>query len=71
MTSSRYGDVQDDGGMELDIPYLVVGDLQKYDKNGWMDPRKDNPHMVKDLQSLLFGKKSKQKFEVFEPSFVV
>lgn len=67
--STYYGDPIDCGGMEKGVPYLSIGGLQAYDENGWDDPRKSEPDMVKKVKILLLGGKSKKNFAKFTPQF--
>ena len=67
--STYYGDPIDCGGMEKGEPYLSIGGLQAYDENGWDDPRKSKPDLVKEIKKLLLGGKTKKNFAKYTPEF--
>lgn len=56
VTSTRYGEVHQYGGMQDGEMYLVVSgnDMSGYDEDGWSDPEKETPTAYKKLKELLF-----------------
>jgi len=68
--STRYGDVHDLGGMEQDEPYVIFGDLDLIDKDGWNDPREDEElaEGLEQIKQALVGE-DHEGFSVLEPKF--
>jgi len=70
VTSTRYGDVHNSGGMETGELYIAVeGEMQSYDEEGWDDPRKSYPVTLAKMKEMLFGPDSTIEFEKYTPKF--
>jgi hypothetical protein len=68
VVSTHYGVVHDHGGMEGDVPYVVYGDLESYDEDGWNNPREEDPEAFDDTAFAILGDSGKE-FRVFTPQF--
>lgn len=56
VTSTRYGEVHQYGGMKDGEMYLIVSgnNMSCYDEDGWSDPEEETPTAYKTLKELLF-----------------
>jgi len=69
VASTYYGNVHKLGGMELGVPYVVFGHLQRYDEDGWDDPRTSNAETVRQARKCLLGEASPEDWVKFTPQF--
>jgi len=68
VVSTHYSDVHDYGGMEANIPYIVYGDLESYDEDGWNNPRDEDPEAFDETAKAILGDSGKE-FRLFTPQF--
>jgi hypothetical protein len=69
VASTYYGNVHKLGGMEPEVPYVVFGHLQRYDEDGWDDPRTSNAETVMQARNCLLGETSPEDWVKFTPQF--
>lgn len=70
ITSTRWGDVHNLGGMITDEPYLILNDWLSAKEGSWQDPRK-NPRLkqeLKNIETALVGEKH-SGFQLLTPVF--
>ena len=72
VVSTLYGDVHDLGGMQENVPYLVVsddGDIFSYDDEGWDDPLETDPESIETIANVLFDDSDTSIFQKYNPQF--
>ena len=68
-TTKYYGNVHKLGGMEPNVPYVIFEDVQKYDENGWTDPREVDSETVMKARNYLLGETSTRNWVKYTPQF--
>jgi hypothetical protein len=68
ITSTHYGAAHDLGGMEDNTPYVVYGEMESYDENGWENPRDDDPESFDEVTQVILGNSGKE-FRLYTPQF--
>jgi len=69
VASTYYGNVHKLGGMEYGVPYVIFNDMQRYDEDGWTDPREVDSESVIKVRNCLLGDNSTRDWEKYTPQF--
>lgn len=69
VASTYYGIVHKLGGMDPEVPYVIFGCLERYDENGWSDPRKSEAEIVTQAKDYLLGENSSGDWVKLTPQF--
>jgi len=69
VASTYYGNVHKLGGMEYGVPYVIFDNMQRYDEDGWTDPREVDSESVMKARKCLLGDDSTRDWEKYTPQF--
>ena len=69
VASTFYGNVHKLGGMEPGVPYVIFENMQRYDEDGWTDPREVDSESVMKSRNFLVGETSTRDWVKYTPQF--
>jgi hypothetical protein len=65
--STSFGTIHQLGGMKMNIPYIVIGDIECCELEDWEDPRSQDPEFFEDFIKDCFGESGSKQLEVLSP----